>query len=156
MTEEDSADIVIERVFDAPRELVWKAWTDPEHVARWWGPHGMTTRVNELDLRPGGSWRYVMLGPDGFEMPQRGVFSEVVPPELIATSAEFEVGMDAPHRMTLRYQFDDLGDKTKMTMTITHASADERREHEAMGVVEGWNANFDSLVEYVPALVAAA
>ncbi len=154
MTQDNSVEIVIERTFDAPRDLVWKCWTDPEHVAKWWGPHGMKTRVDELDLRPGGSWRFVMLGPDGSEMPQRGVFSEIIEPETIATSAEFEVGTDAPHRMKLRYTFDDLGDKTKMTMIITHASAEERREHEAMGVVEGWNANFDSFDEYLPALVA--
>ena len=154
MTQGDSVEIVIERMFDAPRDLVWKAWTDPEHVAQWWGPRGMSARVDELDLRPGGTWRYALLGPNGYEMPQSGVFREVVPPELIVTTAEFEVGMDAPQRMVLAYRFEDLGDKTKLTMTITHASADERREHEAMGVVEGWNSNFDSLVDYIPTLVA--
>jgi len=62
-------EIVITRVFEAPRELVWRAWADPEHVAQLWGPEGFTTRVTDLDLRPGGRWRYVMVGPDGAEYP---------------------------------------------------------------------------------------
>ena len=154
MTQADSTEILIEHVFDAPRELVWKAWTDPEHVAKWWGPHGMTTRVDELDLRPGGRWRYVMLAPDGSEYPQKGVFREIVPPETIVTTAEFDYGADAPHEVVLSYRFEELGDKTKFTMVITHPSVEIRRQHEAMHVVEGWNANFDSLDAYVPELVA--
>ena len=154
MTQDDSADMVIERVFEAPRELVWKMWTDPEHVAKWWGPRGMNTRVDELDLRVGGNWRYALLMPDGSEMPQRGTFREIVAPERLVMSAAFDHGGESPHEMVITYEFEDLGDKTKMTMTITLASAEERREHEAMGVAEGWNSNFDSLVDYLPALVA--
>jgi uncharacterized protein YndB with AHSA1/START domain len=141
-------------VFDAPRELVWKVWTDPAHVAQWWGAPGMTTRVDELNFRPGGTWRSVMVAPDGSEFPQSGVFSEVVAPERIVTSAEFDYGADTPHRMVLTYKLDDLGEKTKMTMVITHATVEMRREHEAMGVVERWNLNFDSLVDYLLALVS--
>ena len=154
MTQEISTEIVIERVFDAPRELVWKAWTDPEHVARWWGPHGMTTRVDELDLRPGGSWRYVMLAPDGSEYPQKGVFREIVPPETIVTSAEFAVGADETHKVVLTYRFEELGDKTKMTM---HSGMYlPMSKEEQLGVVEGWNSNFDSLVDYLTTLVPTA
>ena len=152
MTQGSSTEIVIERVFDAPRELVWKAWTDPEHVAKWWGPHGMTTRVEELDLRPGGTWRYVMLAPNGSEFPQKGVFREIVPPEMIVTSAEFEVGGDVPQKVVLTWRFDDLGDKTKLTMRQT--SADEYSEQEQMGIIGGWNSNFDCLDDYLPTLAA--
>ena len=152
MTQGSSTEIVIERVFDAPRALVWKAWTDPEHVARWWGPHGMTTRVDELDLRPGGSWRYVMVAPDGSEYPQEGVFREIVPPETIVTSAEFAVGADAPHQVVLTYRFDDLGDKTKLTMRSGMYLPMSKQEQ--IGVVEGWNSNFDCLDDYLPTLVS--
>ena len=151
MTQADSTEILIEHVFDAPRELVWKAWTDPEHVAKWWGPHGMTTRVDELDLRPGGRWRYVMMAPDGSEYPQKGVFREIVPPETIVTSAEFEVGAEGPHKVILTYRFDDLGDKTKLTMRSGMYLP--MSEQEQMGVIEGWNSNFDSLDDYLATLV---
>lgn len=155
MTQGDSVEIVIERVFDAPRELIWKLWTDPEHVGQRWGPRGMKTRVDELDLRPpGGNWRYVMVGPDGSEMPQWGTFREIVAPERIVMSAVFETGGDATTEVILAYLFDDLGDKTKVTMRITHPSAEARRQHEQMGVVQGWNANFDSLDDHLARLVA--
>ena len=152
MTQGTSTEIVIERVFDAPRELVWKAWTDPEHVAQWWGPRGMTTRVDELDLRPGGNWRYVMLAPNGSEYPQHGTFREVVAPKRIVTSAKFEMGADVHQEVVLTYQFDDLGGKTKIT--LTHTSPEVLGQEEAMGIAEGWNSNFDCLVDHLPTLVA--
>lgn len=69
------------RVFDAPREVVFKVWTDPKHVAEWWGPRGFQTTIHEMDVRPGGRWRYAMRGPDGNDYPFDGVFVEVVKPE---------------------------------------------------------------------------
>lgn len=77
----DDREIVITRVFNAPRELVWNVWTEPKHMEQWWGPKGFTTRVIELDLRPGGQWRFVMIGPDGTEYPIKGIFREVIPPK---------------------------------------------------------------------------
>jgi uncharacterized protein YndB with AHSA1/START domain len=155
MTQEVNVEIVIERVFDAPRELVWKAWTEAEHVAQWWGPQGMTTRVDELDLRPGGNWRYVMLRPDGSEYPQRGTFREIVAPEKIVTRAEFEVGEDHTHSAIMTYRFDELGDKTKLTMLHEQTMAEDPGDDWKRGVMGGWNSNFDSLVDYLPTLVSA-
>src|SRR4051794_12623895 len=76
-------EIVATRVFDAPRELVFKAWTDPEHLAQWWGPTGFTNTFHEFDLRPGGVWRFVMHGPDGVDYKNENVFVEIVKPERI-------------------------------------------------------------------------
>lgn len=152
MTQASSTEIVIERVFDAPRELVWKAWTDPVHVAQWWGPHGMKTRVDELDLRVGGDWRYVMLGPDGSEYPQRGTFREIVPPEKIVTSAVFEIGPDVHQNVVLTYRFEDLGDRTKVT--LVHSADEVYGEQEQTGIVAGWNSNFDCLEDHLAALVS--
>ncbi len=101
MTQSDSVEIVIERVFDALREMVWRAWTEPEHIVQWWGPRGCTTRDEEFDFRPGGAWHYVMLIPDGSEMPPRGVFREIVARETIVTSAEFGVGDGLTHEVVL-------------------------------------------------------
>ena len=90
-------------MFDAPLDLIWKMWTDPEHVANWWGPQGMMTRVDELDLRIGGSWRYTMLMPNGGEYPQSGVFGEIVPPKQLVMSAKFELSPDESHDVIMTY-----------------------------------------------------
>ena len=148
-------EIVITRVFNAPRELVFKVWTEAEHIAKWWGPQGFTTRVTEMDFRVGGKWRYVMIGPDGTEYPIKGVFREIVPLERIVTSDEFEEGFekvmnaDLPQGMIATTVFEDLADKTKLTIRIMHESAEERRKHEEMGVIGGWNSTLDCLDEYL-------
>src|SRR5262249_17479359 len=89
--------VVITRIFDAPRELVFKAWTDPVHVARWWGPKGFTNPVCEIDLRVGGELRIVMRAPDGAEHPMKGVFQEIEPPARLVFS---NIAIDA-HGKTL-------------------------------------------------------
>src|SRR5437868_2842338 len=73
-------DFVITRVFDAPRSLVFKAWTDPQHMAQWWGPHGFTIPVCEMDVRPDGAYRIVMRGADGVDYPLKGVYHEIAEP----------------------------------------------------------------------------
>lgn len=78
--------LTVRRTFDAPRERVWDAWTDPEQVTRWWGPDGFTTATAEINLRPGGVRRYVMTGPDGNEYQNRIVYDEIVEPEYLAYS----------------------------------------------------------------------
>src|SRR5271169_6856823 len=82
---ENSSDreIIISRVFDAPRELVWQAMSDPQHVVNWWGPVGFTSTIEKMEFRPGGVWKHVMRGPDGAEYPNKSVFKEIVPPERI-------------------------------------------------------------------------
>jgi uncharacterized protein YndB with AHSA1/START domain len=148
-------EIVITRVFNAPCKLVFKVWTDPKHVAQWWGPKGFTTRVTELDLRPGGKWRYVMIGPDGTEYPVKGVFREIVPLERIVTSDEFDEGFekvvnaDLPRGIVMTAVFEDLVGKTKLTLRIMHESVEDRRKHEEMGVIAGWNSSFDCLDEFL-------
>ncbi|MBN3885430.1 MAG: SRPBCC domain-containing protein [Nostoc sp.] len=148
-------EIVITRIFNAPRELVFQVWTDPKHVAQWWGPKGFTTRVTELDLRPGGKWRYVMIGPDGTEYPVKGVFREIVPLERIVTSDEFDEGFekivnaDLPRGIVMTAIFEDLAGKTKLTLQIMHESVEDRFKHEEMGVITGWNSSFDCLDEFL-------
>ena len=147
--------IIITRIFDAPRELVFKAWTSPEHVAQWWGPKGFTTRVTELDLRPGGKWHYVMIAPDGTAYPVKGVFREIVPLERIVTSDEFDQGFekivnaDLPRGIVMTAVFEDLDGKTKLTLWIMHESIEDRHKHEQMGVIAGWNSSFDCLDEFL-------
>ena len=111
----DENEIVITRTFHAPRKLVWDAWTDPRHIAAWWGPEGFQTRVEGVDLRPGGRWSYVMIGPDGAEYPVCGVFREIVPLERIVTTDEFgedfvaPEGVDLPQGIVMTCLFEDAG-----------------------------------------------
>lgn len=162
-TSSDAAEreIVITRVFDAPRELVWKVWTQPEHVAQWWGPRGFTTTVKALDLRPGGRSEYVMHGPDGNDYPCCGVFQEVVPFERIVSTDEFgedfvaPPGVELPQGMILTAVFTDEGKKTKLTLTISHPTVEDKKKHEAMGVVGGWLSSFECMADHLAALTGA-
>ncbi|QDT38453.1 SRPBCC domain-containing protein [Stratiformator vulcanicus] len=147
--------LVLTRVFKAPRELVWKAFTEAEHLEKWWGPRGFTTRVEELDFRVGGKTRYVMTGPDGAEYPVEGVFQEIVPNERIVSTDEFaedfhhpELG-ELPEGMVVTFLFDELDEKTRLTLRIDHPSVESRKQHEDMGVVAGWHSSFDGLDEYL-------
>lgn len=157
-TPDASREITLTRVFDAPRALVWQAWTQAEHVARWWGPQGFTTRVVMLDLRPGGRSRYVMTGPDGTEYPVAGTFLEIVPMERIVATDEFDEGFegpagdDLPSGTVLTCLFEDLGGRTRLTLRLAHPTVEERRKHEEMGVVGGWESTFDCLAEHLSGL----
>ncbi len=148
-------EIVITRIFNAPRHLVFKAWTDPKHIAQWWGPKGFTTKVTEMDFRPGGEWRYVMIGPDSTEYPVKGFFREIVPLERIVTSDEFDEGFekvinaDLPKGIVTTTVFEDLGDRTRLTLQIMHATAEDRGKHEEMGVIGGWGSTLDCLEEHL-------
>ncbi len=156
-------DILITRVFDAPRELVWKAWTQPGHVERWFGPRGFDTEAPELDLRVGGRSRYVMVGPDGKRYPCAGVFREIVPLERIVTTDEFGEDFQVPDMsklpsgIVLTCLFEDAGDdppRTRVTLRIAHPTLEDRRKNEAMGVVDGWNSSFQCLDGYLAELLA--
>ena len=157
-TQIKDTDIVITREFAAPRQLVWDAWTRPEHIEKWFGPKGFTTRVEEQDFKVGGRSNYVMIGPDGAEYPAKGAFKEIVPIEKIVSSADgFDEDFVAAHpemdlpkeKMVLTSIFDDLGNRTKLTLITSHSTVEEKKKHEAMGVVEGWNSSFDKLADYL-------
>lgn len=142
-------EIVITRVFDAPRELVFEAWTNPKHVAQWWGPNGFTTTIQEMDVRPGGIWRLVMRGPDGTDYKNKIVFSEVVKPERLVYRHVPEAGTESTtHESTVT--FVELGGKTEVTMRMLFASA-AAREHivKKYGAIEGGKQTLGRLGEYL-------
>src|SRR5688572_22943410 len=85
----ESKELVLTRVFDAPRELVFQAWTEPEHLKRWWGPNGFTLPYCTVDLRPGGAIHFCMRSPDGFEIWSKGIYREIVPPERFVSTNYF-------------------------------------------------------------------
>jgi uncharacterized protein YndB with AHSA1/START domain len=141
-------EIVITRLFDAPRELVFVAWTDPNHVVHWWGPHGFTNTIDEMDVRPGGVWRFVMHGPDGVDYQNQIVFVEIVKPErLLYTHGSGEP--NDPDQFEVTVTFDDQDGKTALTMRMLFATAEARERVAGFGAIEGGNQTLDRLAEYL-------
>ena len=141
-------EIVLSRVFDAPRELVWDAWTDPKQVVQWWGPRGFTTTIHEMEVRPGGVWRHTMHGPDGANYPNEIVFVEVVKYQRIvySGSGRREGGPSAHFQTT--WTFEEEGDKTKLTLRMVFDSTEERdRVIKDFGALEGGKQTLGRLAE---------
>lgn len=141
----DDREIAGSRVFDAPRDLVWKMWTDPEHVAQWYGPRGYRTTIHEMDVRPGGHWRFILHGPDGQDYQNHNVYLEVVEPERLV----FDHVTGPLFRATAT--FEDLGgDKTRVTMRSVFETAELRkRVAEEYGAVEGMHQTLARLGEHL-------
>ena len=145
-------EIVITRVFDAPRELTWQAMMDPDHVVQWWGPNGFTTTIQEMDVRPGGAWTLVMHGPDGTDYPNFSTFQEIVYPErIVYTHGGGKAGgPDAQFVATWTFEAVEPT-KTRLTVHMLFPSAAARdivvREY---GAIEGGKQTFQRLSEHLP------
>jgi uncharacterized protein YndB with AHSA1/START domain len=144
-------DIILSRLFDAPRELVWEVWTDPRHVVNWWGPNGFSTTIHEMDVRPGGVWHHTMHGPDGKDYPNKSIFKEVIKLERIVFShgGGEKGGPGANFEAT--WTFDAQGDKTKVTARMvfpTRADRDQVVKH--YNAIEGGKQTLGRLAEYLP------
>jgi len=152
--ETKNRELTISRIFDAPRELVWKAWTEPKHLAQWWGPHGFTAPTCEIDLKPGGALRIHMEHPDFPNHWMKGMFKEIVPPEkLVFTSMAFigeggEAGIEGINTITL----EDVNGKTKVTIhaVVTKLAPEFSFAYEGMN--EGWNQSLDKFADYLKKL----
>ena len=152
--DQDPRAIVGMRVFDAPRELVWEAWTDPRHLARWWGPDGFTTTTSAFDMRPGGVWRFVMHGPDGRDYQNRITFDEVVKPERLVY--HHGGGDDVePVQFRTTVTFEDLGGKTRRTWRgMFPSAADRARVIKEYGADKGLVQTLARLGGYVAAMAS--
>jgi uncharacterized protein YndB with AHSA1/START domain len=150
----------ITRIFNAPRELVFKAWTDPAHMAQWWGPHHFTNPVCNLDVRPGGSWRIVMRAPDGVEHPAKGIYQEVVPPQRLVMTIDHSELPEQWHDLVnptrdktkppvldvlATITFEDLNGKTRQTVQIRFDSNAQRDSLVKIGMREGWSQSLERL-----------
>jgi uncharacterized protein YndB with AHSA1/START domain len=144
-------DIIISRVFNAPRRLVFEAWTDPEHVAQWWGPNGFSSGACAIDLRVGGVFRLDLLGPDGVIYPCKGVFHEIVKPERIVYTGTAEdghaCGSGLPPRGTVTVTFIEHDGKTTLTIHTRLASAADHEAAVSMGFNTGWAESLERLAE---------
>ena len=141
-------EIVITRVFAARRELVFDAWTDPAHIGEWWGPDGFTTTTLEMDVRPGGMWRYIMHGPDGVDYPNRMIYREVVRPERIVYDHGDDVECD-PAQFHVTVTFAEEGGGTRLTSRMLFTSVEQCRTVKEFGAVEGGNQTLGRLAEYL-------
>ena len=148
--------LIITRIFDAPPELVWKAWTEPGRMKLWWGPKGYTLPVCKIDLRVGGAYLYCMRSPEGRDFWGTGVYRELDPPRRLVATDSFadekgrivpasHYGMDSkmPLEMLLTLTLEDAGGKTKLI--LEHAGMPPGNEQE--GAREGWSQSFDKLAE---------
>jgi uncharacterized protein YndB with AHSA1/START domain len=149
-------ELVITRIFDAPRELVWKAWIDPERVKRWWGPKGFTAPVCKIDLRVGGKYLYCMRSPEGKDYWSTGVYREIVPLKRIVYTDSFAdekgnvvpasyYGMSGewPLELLVTVTFEEHEGKTKLTLQHVGIPAGENSKL----AQQGWNESFDKLAE---------
>jgi uncharacterized protein YndB with AHSA1/START domain len=144
--ESNEREIVIRRLFDAPAEVVFEAWTNPEQLAQWWGPEDFTNPVCELDVRVGGDWRIVMRAPDGAMYPCRGVYLEIVAPERLVFT---NIAMDDEGTPVLdgltTVTFEEADGKTKLTLRTSAVALVPGAVEKLAGMDTGWSMSLDRL-----------
>jgi uncharacterized protein YndB with AHSA1/START domain len=149
-TETIGHELVITRTIDAPRSLVFNAWTDPRHMAQWWGPHGFTNPVCELDVRPGGAIRIVMRAPDGTDYPMTGVFHEIKEPErLVITTAVDDKDGNRILEVHTSVVFAETGGKTTLTLRTRVIKSTAAAAGMLAGMKAGWTQSLERLERYV-------
>lgn len=150
--------LIVTRVFNAPRELVWKAWTDPEEVKKWWGPKGFTSPVCKVDLRVGGEYLTCMRSPEGKDFWSKGVYREIIPPERLVMTDSFAdehgnvvpathygLSADFPLELLITVTFEEHEGKTKLT--LRHSGIDGINATDRGNMQQGWEESFDKLAE---------
>lgn len=146
MNKQDNLTVTLNRTLNAPIKLVWEAWTEPGHIAQWWGPKGMTTNVIEHDFSVGGKWKYSMKMPDGNDFISEGVYLEIIEFERIISSANFKPMTEGVEIQAL---FEENGNKTEFTFNVVHPTEEYRIQQEKMGIMNGWGSVFERLNEYL-------
>jgi uncharacterized protein YndB with AHSA1/START domain len=153
VTTPSDREVVLTRVFDAPRELVYDALTKPELLKRWFGPRGWSLVVCEVDLRVGGAWRFVLRGPDGSEMGMRGVYRELVRPERTVHTESFD---DYPGESVVTGVLVERDGKTTLTGTVLYESKEIRDAVISSGMEHGAAETYDKLAELLPSIANSA
>jgi len=146
-------EVLIEREFDAPRELLFKVWTDPFHLARWWTPFGFTAHVLKMEVREGGAFHIELQTPDGQRVPARGIYKKIIPPEKIIMLGPDQspdaCGAGIPPNAMVTITFNESGGKTTLRLhTLFNASAEKLAAAEA-GYYEGWGSALAALQTYL-------
>lgn len=156
-TPDPRLDLLLERVVDVPREMVWNAWTQPEQIVKWFTPAPWSTVKCEIDLHPGGKFRTVMRSPEGQEFDNTGCFLQVIENERLIWTGAMEPGFrpkekgDAPFLFTAVITFEEHKNGTKYSALAMHSDEEGRKQHEGMGFHGGWSTALDQLVAMVKA-----
>lgn len=138
--------LTLKKTFNVPRQTVWEAWTKAEHIVQWWAPKGMSVSVVEHDFRVGGKWKYTMPMPDGSEFTSEGVYSEIVEPEKIVTTADMKPMTEGVVMVML---FEEVGTQTIFTFSVIHRTEEYCKAQEKMGFYNGWGSAFERLEAYL-------
>jgi len=146
MSDTSNRTLTIKRSLKAPVQLVWEAWTQPEHIAKWWGPKGMKVEVAEHNFNVGGRWKYTMKMPDGNKFITEGVYSEIVELVKIISSADFKPMTEGVEIQAL---FEADGDVTNFTFNVVHPTEEYSKQQERMGFMNGWGSVFDGLERHL-------
>lgn len=142
-------ELITTRLVNAPKELVWEVWTQPEHVKQWWGPDGFTNTIHEMEVKPGGVWRFMMHGPNGMDFPNKIVFTEVIKPERL-TYTHTSDDDNNPTLFHTTVTFEEQNGKTNITMKAIFATAEERnRVVKEYGAAEGGKQTLSKLDAYL-------
>jgi uncharacterized protein YndB with AHSA1/START domain len=151
MTTENISDreFIFTRLLNAPRELVWEVWTDPKHIVNWWGPNGFTNTNQEMNVKTGGIWRFVMHGPDGRNYPNKIVYLEVVKLERLVYKHESDENTE-PVDFNVTVTFEKQGEKTLITMRMLFPTVEDlKRIEKEYGAYEGGIQNLNRLEKYL-------
>lgn len=149
MSSTSDRELLLTREFQAPRELVWEAWTDPKHLVHWWGPPGTTYTIHEMSVKQGGLWRFIMHVPGGHDFPNRIVYKEVIKPELLSYEHGSDLDND-PQRFYVTTRFETKGKVTAVTTKMTFATAEQLRDViEKYGALEVHRLSMLKLDEYL-------
>ncbi len=141
--------ITIKRTFDAPIALVWEAWSDPQHIAKWWNPRGEGTTIVAHSFVVGGKWKYSMLMPNGQEFIAEGTYTEITHLEKIASTANFKPMTEG---VIIESMFKKNGTKTDFTFNVIHPTEAYKIQQEKMGIMNGWGSVFTRLDEFLQEL----
>lgn len=139
----------LKKIFDARIELVWEAWTKPEHIAQWWGPKGVSITVVEHDFKIGGKWKYIMPMPNGAEFISEGEYLEIEKFKKIVTTANFRPMTEG---VEIRALFEKNGAKTNFIFSVVHPTEEYCKQQEKMGFYNGWGSTFDRLSDFLEEL----
>jgi uncharacterized protein YndB with AHSA1/START domain len=142
----EAKEIIMERMFDGPRDLVWKLWTDPLMIPKWWGQRNYKTTVDKMDFRPGGEWRFIQTDPDGNEFGFHGIYREIVVPEKISQTFNFEP-IGPGHELVEIVTFREIEGKTRMISKAIYNSIQDLEGMVRSGMEEGSNETMDRFAE---------
>ena len=141
-----SRTLTLNRTFNAPINLVWEAWTQPEHIAQWWGPKGMKIEVLGHDFQVGGAWKYAMEMPDGSKFITEGVYIEIEKFRKIYSTADFKPMTEG---VEIQAVFEANGNRTNFVFSVVHPTEEYCQQQEKMGFMNGWGSVFDRLGDFV-------